>query len=70
MGGLAWAKGWVGNPQFNTGAFVAETVADPQGCSMAAVTLFTVVIKEGGIAKLTEVLVIVLIGGMWRRTLP
>lgn len=33
------------------------------GCSMAAVTLFTVVVKEGGIAKLTEVLLIVVIGG-------
>ena len=31
---------------------------------MAAVTLFTVVVKEGGIAKLTEVLLIVIIGGM------
>lgn len=30
---------------------------------MAAVTLFTVVVKEGGIAKLTEVLLIVIIGG-------
>lgn len=30
---------------------------------MAAVTLFTVVVKEGGIAKLTEVLLIVVIGG-------
>lgn len=30
---------------------------------MAAVTLFTVVVKEGGLAKLTEVLLIVVIGG-------
>lgn len=30
---------------------------------MAAVTLFTVVVKEGGVAKLTEVLLIVVIGG-------
>jgi hypothetical protein len=33
------------------------------GCSMAAVTLYTVVIKEGAIPKLLEVLLIVLIGG-------
>lgn len=32
---------------------------------MAAVTLFTVVIKEGGLEKLVEVLLIVLIGGMY-----
>ncbi|GHJ83768.1 hypothetical protein NliqN6_0170 [Naganishia liquefaciens] len=50
MGGLAWLKQWVNNPSFNT------------GCSMAAVTLFTVVVKEGGISKLTEVLLIVVIG--------
>lgn len=30
---------------------------------MAAVTLFTVVVKEGGWIKLEEVLLIVLIGG-------
>ncbi|TXT15657.1 hypothetical protein VHUM_00160 [Vanrija humicola] len=50
MGGLAWAKVWVGNPAFNT------------GCSMAAVTLFTVIVKEGGMPKLEEVLFIVIIG--------
>jgi hypothetical protein len=33
---------------------------------MAAVTLFTVVVKEGGISKLTEVLLIVVIGGRSR----
>lgn len=31
---------------------------------MAAVTLYTVVIKEGAIPKLLEVLLIVLIGGI------
>ncbi|KAK4685629.1 hypothetical protein P7C73_g4513, partial [Tremellales sp. Uapishka_1] len=50
MGLLAWSKVWVGNANYNT------------GCSMAAVTLFTVVIKEGGVPKLLEVLMIVLIG--------
>lgn len=49
-GGLAWLKQWVSNPSFNT------------GCSMAAVTLFTVVVKEGGLNKLAEVLLIVVIG--------
>jgi hypothetical protein len=51
MGALAWLKLWVGNPSFNT------------GCSMAAVTLFTVIVKEGGWIKLKEVLFIVLLGG-------
>lgn len=32
---------------------------------MAAVTLFTVVVKEGGFAKLGEVLLIVVVGGEW-----
>ncbi|ORY35739.1 hypothetical protein BCR39DRAFT_511847 [Naematelia encephala] len=50
MGALAWSKVWVGNPSFNS------------GCSMAAVTLYTVIIKEGLLPKLLEVLVIVLIG--------
>ncbi|KAJ9120016.1 hypothetical protein QFC22_002913 [Naganishia vaughanmartiniae] len=50
MAGLAWLKQWVNNPSFNT------------GCSMAAVTLFTVVVKEGGFAKLGEVLLIVVVG--------
>lgn len=31
---------------------------------MAAVTLYTVIIKEGNLPKLLEVLLIVLIGGM------
>ncbi|ORX38403.1 Fusaric acid resistance protein-like-domain-containing protein [Kockovaella imperatae] len=48
MGTLAFARVWVGNPNFNT------------GCSMAAITIYTVVIKEGLIPKLLEVLLIVL----------
>ncbi|KAJ9120974.1 hypothetical protein QFC24_004954 [Naganishia onofrii] len=54
MAGLAWLKQWVNNPSFNTGWRA--------GCSMAAVTLFTVVVKEGGFAKLGEVLLIVVVG--------
>ena len=34
------------------------------GCSMAAVTIYTVVIKEGAFPKLLEVLSIVLLGGL------
>ncbi|GFZ50881.1 hypothetical protein JCM24511_08639 [Saitozyma sp. JCM 24511] len=52
MGFLAWAKVWVNNPSFNA------------GCSMAAVTINSVVIKEGNIPKLAEVLLIVLMGSL------
>jgi hypothetical protein len=55
MGWLAWAKGWINNPSFNT------------GCSMAATTLYTVVIKEGDLPKLVEILLIVLSGGLFCR---
>ncbi|EIW68238.1 hypothetical protein TREMEDRAFT_32574, partial [Tremella mesenterica DSM 1558] len=50
MGGLAWSKVWVNNPSFNS------------GCSMAAMILYTVVIKEGAMPKLLEILLIVSIG--------
>ncbi|WVQ80167.1 hypothetical protein IAT38_002272 [Cryptococcus sp. DSM 104549] len=50
MGALAWSKLWVGNPSFNS------------GCSMAAMILYTVVIKEGSLPKLVEILLIVLTG--------
>lgn len=70
MGLLAWAKVWVGNPSFNSGKILLEGLGQRKrkltegGCSMAAVTLYTVVIKEGAFPKLLEVLLIVLIGGM------
>lgn len=51
LGGLAWTKQWMNNPSYNT------------ACSMAAVILFVVVVKEGGRAKLAEILFIVFIGG-------
>ncbi|WVQ72128.1 hypothetical protein IAR50_001673 [Cryptococcus sp. DSM 104548] len=50
MGALAWSKLWVGNPAFNS------------GCSMAAMILYNVVIKEGAFPKLVEILLIVLTG--------
>ncbi|WVR09502.1 hypothetical protein IAU60_006570 [Kwoniella sp. DSM 27419] len=50
MGVLAWSKVWVGNPSYNS------------GCSMAAVIIYSVVIKEGALSGLLEVLVIVLSG--------
>jgi hypothetical protein len=62
MAGLAWSKLWVGNPNFNTGE-LRMTMRLTKGCSMAAVTVFSVVIKEGGLKKLGEVLLIVVIGG-------
>ena len=63
MGLLAWLKVWVNNPSFNSGeCFIGTAVLSP-GCSMAAVTIYTVVIKEGAIPKLLEVLLIVAIGG-------
>lgn len=78
MAGLAWLKQWVNNPSFNTGELRSEeltcmTICSDgtggwrAGCSMAAVTLFTVVVKEGGFAKLGEVLLIVVVGGEPRR---
>lgn len=51
LGGLAWTKQWMNNPSYNT------------GCSMAAVILFVVIVKEGGWVKLAEILFIVFIGG-------
>nr|XP_031864022.1 uncharacterized protein CI109_000666 [Kwoniella shandongensis]KAA5531094.1 hypothetical protein CI109_000666 [Kwoniella shandongensis] len=50
MGVLAWSKVWVGNASYNS------------GCSMAAMIIYTVVIKEGAVPKLVEILSIVLVG--------
>ncbi|WVO14425.1 hypothetical protein L204_102058 [Cryptococcus depauperatus] len=50
MGVLAWSKLWVGNPSFNS------------GCSMAAMIIYNVVIKEGALPKLLEIILIVLTG--------
>ncbi|WVW85494.1 hypothetical protein I302_107532 [Kwoniella bestiolae CBS 10118] len=50
MSTLAWSKVWVGNVSYNT------------GCSMAAIIIYSVVIKEGAFPKLIEVLYIVAVG--------
>ncbi|KAK6910779.1 hypothetical protein I203_104811 [Kwoniella mangroviensis CBS 8507] len=50
MSTLAWSKLWVGNASYNT------------GCSMAAIIIYSVVIKEGAFPKLMEVLYIVAVG--------
>ncbi|OCF31531.1 hypothetical protein I316_06730 [Kwoniella heveanensis BCC8398] len=47
MGVLAWSKVWVNNPSYNS------------GCSMAAITIYSVVIKEGAIPRLLEILMVV-----------
>ena len=66
MGFLAWAKGWVNNPSFNSGKLTTphdRVILLISGCSMAAVTIYTVVLKEGQVPKLLEVLLIVAIAG-------
>lgn len=67
MGTLAWLKIWVGNPSFNSGtsrptAVEARNPTEKPGCSMAAMILYTVVIKEGALPKLREIVLIVLLG--------
>ncbi|WVQ95062.1 hypothetical protein IAU59_002154 [Kwoniella sp. CBS 9459] len=47
MGVLAWSKVWVNNPSYNS------------GCSMAAIIIYSVVIKEGAIPRLLEILMVV-----------
>ncbi|WWC90598.1 uncharacterized protein L201_005534 [Kwoniella dendrophila CBS 6074] len=50
MAALAWSKIWVGNASYNS------------GCSMAAIIIYIVVLKEGAIPRLLEALYIVAIG--------
>lgn len=50
MSGLAWLKVWMENPSFNT------------ACSMTAIIIFVVVVKEGGLETLFQVSTIVLCG--------
>ncbi|KAH7925611.1 hypothetical protein BV22DRAFT_1010776 [Leucogyrophana mollusca] len=52
MSGLAWMKVWMAKPTFNT------------ACSMAAVTLFIVIVKEGGWETLLGVSAIILVGAV------
>uniref|UniRef100_A0A8H7Y7M4 DUF2421 domain-containing protein n=1 Tax=Psilocybe cubensis TaxID=181762 RepID=A0A8H7Y7M4_PSICU len=50
MGALAWMKVWMENPSFNT------------ACSMTAILMFVVIIKEGGLETLLQVSGIILCG--------
>ncbi|KAL6303505.1 Fusaric acid resistance protein-like-domain-containing protein [Sparassis latifolia] len=50
MSGVAWMKVWMAKPTFNT------------ACSMTAIILFIVVVKEGGLQTLLQVSFIVLVG--------
>ncbi|KAK7448857.1 hypothetical protein VKT23_013587 [Stygiomarasmius scandens] len=49
---LAWLKVWMANPQFNT------------ACSMMAIILFVVLVKEGGFHTLLQVCSIILTGAV------
>ncbi|TFK90654.1 hypothetical protein K466DRAFT_484360 [Polyporus arcularius HHB13444] len=52
MSVVAWMKVWMAKPSFNT------------ACSMTAIILFVVVVKEGGIQTLMQVAFIVLVGAL------
>ncbi|KAF8798745.1 hypothetical protein BYT27DRAFT_7122602 [Phlegmacium glaucopus] len=52
MSGLAWMKVWMANPSFNT------------ACSMTAIIIFVVVVKEGGLETLFQVSMIALCGSV------
>lgn len=52
MSGVAWAKVWMASPSFNT------------ACSMTAIIIFVVLVKEGGSITLLHVSTIVLCGSL------
>ncbi|KAI9067926.1 hypothetical protein FKP32DRAFT_1562778 [Trametes sanguinea] len=52
MSAVAWTKVWMAKPTFNT------------ACSMTAIILFVVVVKEGGLQTLMQVSFIVLVGAI------
>ncbi|KAI0351344.1 hypothetical protein OH77DRAFT_1411233 [Trametes cingulata] len=52
MSTVAWTKVWMAKPTFNT------------ACSMTAIILFVVVVKEGGLQTLMQVAFIVIVGAM------
>ncbi|KAI0743674.1 Fusaric acid resistance protein-like-domain-containing protein [Daedaleopsis nitida] len=52
MSFAAWMKVWMAKPSFNT------------ACSMTAIILFVVVVKEGGLETLLQVALIVLVGAI------
>ncbi|KZT10938.1 uncharacterized protein LAESUDRAFT_643293 [Laetiporus sulphureus 93-53] len=57
MSGVAWMKLWMAKPAFNT------------ACSMTAIILFIVVVKEGGVQTLLQVSFIVLCGAIISNTI-
>ncbi|KAI8985654.1 Fusaric acid resistance protein-like-domain-containing protein [Trametes punicea] len=52
MSAVAWMKVWMAKPTFNT------------ACSMTAIILFVVVVKEGGLQTLMQVAFIVIVGAI------
>ncbi|EMD33734.1 hypothetical protein CERSUDRAFT_87077 [Gelatoporia subvermispora B] len=52
MSAVAWMKVWMAKPTFNT------------ACSMTAIILFVVVVKEGGVQTLLQVSFIVFVGSL------
>ncbi|KAI0676139.1 Fusaric acid resistance protein-like-domain-containing protein [Trametes maxima] len=52
MSAVAWTKVWMAKPTFNT------------ACSMTAIILFVVVIKEGGLQTLMQVAFIIIVGAL------
>ncbi|KAF4621168.1 hypothetical protein D9613_000656 [Agrocybe pediades] len=65
---MAWMKVWMENPSFNTGKEhsllpkYSWLTFSAQACSMTAITIFIVVIKEGGLTTLLHVSGIILCG--------
>ncbi|KAI0765646.1 Fusaric acid resistance protein-like-domain-containing protein [Trametes elegans] len=56
MSAVAWMKVWMKKPTFNT------------ACSMTAIILFVVVVKEGGVDTLLQVALIVVVGAIISNT--
>ncbi|KAH9857292.1 hypothetical protein C2E23DRAFT_807373 [Lenzites betulinus] len=52
MSTVAWMKVWMAKPSFNT------------ACSMTAIILFVVIVKEGGLQTLMQVAFIVIVGAL------
>ncbi|KAF8627218.1 hypothetical protein AX15_004480 [Amanita polypyramis BW_CC] len=52
MSAVAWMKAWMGSPSFNT------------ACSMIAIIIFVVLVKEGGLFTLLQVSAVVICGSV------
>ncbi|KAM6502305.1 Fusaric acid resistance protein-like domain containing protein [Amanita muscaria] len=52
MSALAWMKAWMSSPSFNT------------ACSMIAIVIFVVLVKEGGLVTLAQVSAIIVFGSI------